>query len=219
MSKRHPVHECLWLTHLDLVYVEILSFSKGKRWIRLLLWLTHHLCHHSLFNHLFDCLFDFFWQSPARIDRLLVGVDLLPRNWLIIGVAVLLPSDLLQNFPVDQRCSKCPVLFHLSVGFRSFEVLVVTDHVKVAIRIFVTKLVISKINFVRLHVVKQFRKGLLKVLAIGELRKFEWSGVVGVYLSLFKGFLGALTELLHVAREAKLSNFSLEAYADVHFIY
>jgi hypothetical protein len=80
-------------------------------------------------------------------------------------------------------------------------------------------LVISKINFVRLHVVKQFRKGLLKVLAIGELRKFEWSGVVGVYLCLFKGFLGALTELLHVAREAKLSNFSLEAYADVHFIY
>jgi hypothetical protein len=92
---------------------------------------------------------------------------------LIIGVAVLLPSDLLQNLPVDQRCPKCPVFLHLSVGFRSFEVLVVTDHVKVAIRIFVTKLVISEINFVRLHVVKQFRKGLLKVLAIGELRKFE----------------------------------------------
>jgi hypothetical protein len=92
---------------------------------------------------------------------------------LIIGVAVLLPSDLLQNLPVDQRCPKCAVSLHLSVGFRSIEVLVVTDHVKVAIRIFVTKLVISEINFVRLQVVKQLRKGLLKELAIGELRKFE----------------------------------------------
>jgi len=219
MSIRQPVHVCLWLTHLDVVDVEILSFSKGKHRIRLLLWHTDHLCHYSLFDNFLDCLFDFFWQSPARIDSLLVGVDLLPRNWLIIVVAVLLPSDLQQSLPVDQRCPKSPVLLHLSVDFRSFEVLFVTDHVEVAIWIFVTELILSEINFVRLHVVKQFRKGLLKVIAISELRKFEWSSVVGVYLSLLKGFLGAFTELLHVAWETKLSNFSFEAYADVHFIY
>lgn len=132
---------------------------------------------------------------------------------------ILFLPDLLQDLSIDQGGLKVFVLLHFGISLRSFEVLIITNHVQISIRILVAKLETRKIYVLSSTVIQLLGKGLLHSPTRAELRDFDRLRVVRVDLRLSKSFLSGSAKVCHSLGETKLSNSPRVADTDIHLIY